>query len=84
MDYMQLNTNKLEKDATKEVKQLFYSPKEVAIIFGINLSTVYKKVKQGIFPEPVNIGGTISRFHREDIEDLIYKMKNGELAVRKS
>ena len=81
---MSLNINLLEHQNKDDVQQLFFTPKQVATIFGVSLSTVYQKVQDGIFPKPTSIGGSISRFSRDDIEKLIADMKAGRLAVKKS
>lgn len=51
-----------------------YSAQEVAGMFGVSVSTVWRWVAAGILRKPIKIGGT-SRWTGDDMRDMVIKAK---------
>ncbi|WP_150452461.1 helix-turn-helix domain-containing protein [Arenibacter lacus] len=62
-----------EKFKPKE-PQLYYSRKEVAKLFGVNISTIHNWSKKGII-QPLGIGSRVY-FERSAVEQALVKLKN--------
>lgn len=53
--------------ATKQLLEL----KEVMAITGLSSTTIYKHIKEGMFPEPKRCGNRTVRWRLSDIENYI-------------
>lgn len=53
--------------------QQVFSIKEVAKIFGVSESTIYRSVKEGSFPQPIRVGKRRRGWIRVDIEIFFSK-----------
>lgn len=55
--------------ATTERRML--SAREVAYMLGVSLSTLYKMVREGRFPQGVMLTGRLRKWHLETVEEFV-------------
>lgn len=53
---------------TKELKNLYLSDVQTAARYGVSRMTIWRWVRQGIFPAPVKIGPGCTRWPLERLE----------------
>ena len=56
------------------MEQQIFTVKEVAEFFRVGVSTVWRWVQNGDFPQPVKFGGNTSRWLRADLDAHITKL----------
>ena len=57
-------------------KQILRFPK-VEEMVGMKKSTIYKRIREGTFPEPVQLGPKSTGFYRHEIEDWVATLERG-------
>ena len=53
------------------VERLLLGPKDVIEMVNLSRSTIYRKVQNGEFPAPLNLGGNARRWRKDQIEAWI-------------
>ena len=51
--------------------QALLTMKEVVIFTGLSRASVYRRVRDGSFPKPVQVGPRCVRFRREEVENWL-------------
>lgn len=64
-------SNQENQSATIQPGKLLLELKEVRAVTGLSTTTIYKYVREGIFPKPKRIGSRAVRWRLADIEAYV-------------
>lgn len=62
-------------DFNEAIKHKFWTPRTVAVYFGVSKQTISRWVKQGKLPEPVRYRKQGTVFNGDDIQMIYYAYK---------